>query len=40
MVNEPWFSLALLPQHIVRLYNTYVRRIMVYGSEPLSHDDR
>lgn len=39
MLNEPWFSMALRKKHISRAYKTYVRSIMLYGAELLSHED-
>lgn len=40
MIHEPWFSLALLPQHITRAYQNYVRSVFLYGAELLNHEDR
>lgn len=40
LLHEPWFNLALKPVHIARAYQTYVRSIILYGAELLSHEDR
>lgn len=38
--KERWFSLKLKPRHIANIYNTYVRSILLYGSELLTHEER
>lgn len=40
LINEPWFNLALHPKHIAQAYHTYVRRILLFGSELLNVEDR
>lgn len=40
LIDEPWFTLALQPTHIARSYQTYVRSILLFGSELLRHDER
>lgn len=39
LIAEPWFTLALPTKHIVRVYQSYVRSILLYGAELLSHED-
>lgn len=33
--SQNWFSLSLKPRFLSNLYNTYVRSILLYGSELL-----
>lgn len=38
--SQKWFSLGLNPKFIATIYDTYVRSIVVYGSELLSSEER
>lgn len=40
LLEEPWFTLALSTKHISRAYQSYVRSILLYGAELLTHSDR
>lgn len=38
--KEKWFSLSLHPKHVVNIYETYVRSILMYVSELLTEQER
>lgn len=40
LLGQKWFSLGLHPKFFATLYDTYVRSIILYGSELLSLEDR
>lgn len=40
MSQEKWFSICLPPKHLPNIYDTYVRSLVLYGSELLNRQER